>query len=370
MIIIQSITKKYKIRDSNLELLRIISMFFIVLHHYAYHGSFIWTQQYNKLFWNSDKIYLFLSCLGKAAVVAFVMIGAWFLSEKEFKIWRVIQLCMTTFIYSWLIFLFLRWKFSSLINVESMNNIWWPIPIPSNYWFVIAYVYMLLFMPFMNLIIKKTTKRQIIIIIIVFTILWTTIQFIPNKKLDNDNYNFFDFNNYFLLIYVIAGYLRKYKPKWSKGFFKSLCILILSILVILVTIYNIPNKDYSFFAVLMASLSNPFSLILGIALFVFFNNVHLGHSIVINYVSKSMFGVYLIHDNSFVRTILWHKVINTLPYAQSPLKYLKYGLIVSVIIFITCIIIDIIKRLTIDPIFNYLGLKCTNKIRTWSNKAS
>lgn len=343
-------------------------MFCIVLHHFAYHGSLNWAATYNETFLKTDHVYLFLACLGKAAVVAFVMIGAWFLSEKKFKLWRVVQLCITTLVYSWLIFLILIWKFPSLINFGSMNNIWWPIPIPSNYWFVIAYVYMLLFMPFMNLILNKLSRRQTIIIIYVFGILWTVVQFIQTKKIDNDSYNFFNLNNYFLLIYLIAGYLRKYKPVWSIGFIKSFSILTIIVGIIVLTILSINKNNYVFFAGLMASLNNPISLILGISMFLFFNNMRIGHNVVINYISKSMFGVYLIHDNSFIRPIIWQKLVNTLPYAKSPIKYLQYGLSVSFTVFVICIFIDILKRIIIDPIINFFAFRITKKFLKWSSQ--
>ncbi|MDM8304012.1 acyltransferase [Limosilactobacillus vaginalis] len=357
-----------KERDSNLELLRIISMFFIVLHHYAYHGSFKWATQYNNLFFGSEKVYLFLSCLGKAAVISFVMIGAYFLSMKSFKLIRVVQLSVTTLIYSWLIFLFLLWKFPAFIKINSISSILLPIPIPSNYWFVIAYIYMLLFMSFMNLIIRKLSRRQILTIIFLFIFFWTILYFVQSDKLDNDSYSFFNVNNYFLLIYLIAGYIRKYDTKWAKSFFTSFFLFIGALIVTLLFIFFIPDEYYNRLSGIMASLNNPLALFLGVTIFVVFKNINIGHNVVINYLSKSMFGVYLIHDNSFIRPIIWHKLVHTLTYAQKPYNYLWYGIETSFFIFIICIIIDILKRTTIDPIVNLGTLKLTNMFKKWSLK--
>lgn len=342
-------------------------MFCIVLHHFAYHGSMSWATTYNKAFLKTDQIYLFLACLGKAAVIAFVMTGAWFLSKKQFKLWRVINLCITTFVYSWLIFIVLRWKFPGLINGVK-NNIWLPIPIPSNYWFVIAYCYMLLFMPFLNIILNKLSRRQVICLIFLFSVLWTIIQFIPNQKLDNNDYNFFNLNNYFLLIYLIAGYLRKYTPSWATSFIKSTFMLVCVLVIILLAILSISKNSYNVFAGLMASLNNPFSLCLGISIFLFFNNMSLGHSRIINYISKSMFGVYLIHDNSFIRPVIWQKLVKTITLSKYPFKYLEYGLIVSLYIFVICTFIDILKRIAIDPVINFFAIKVTRGFLKWSLK--
>lgn len=359
--------KKSLQRNSNLELLRIVSMFFIVLHHFAYHGSSSWVGQYTKAYAGAEKIYLLLSCLGKAAVVAFVIIGAYFLSQKKFKLIRVLHLCFTTLIYSWLIFLVLIWKFPDLINIGSWNNIWAPIPIPSNYWFVIAYVYMLLCMPFMNLLIRKLTKRQICTVIFLFSFLWTIVYFMSSNKLDNDGYSFFTSNNYFLLIYLIGGYIRKYQPRWAMTFLSSAIVFIACLLFTLLIIYKAPSSYYGNLSGIMATLNNPISLILGVSIFVLFKNINIGSNVVINYISKSMFGVYLIHDNSFIRPIIWQKMVNTHIYAKKPLEYLQYGLKVSIIIFVYCILIDILKRLVIDPIVNVLVLKLNNLYISWSS---
>lgn len=73
---------KRKDRNASIELLRIFSMFAIVIHHYAYHGTFNWTA-YNPNVAGALKINIFLHFFGKLGVVIFVMIGAYFLCEKS-----------------------------------------------------------------------------------------------------------------------------------------------------------------------------------------------------------------------------------------------------------------------------------------------
>lgn len=357
-----------KKRNSNLELLRIVSMFCILLHHFAYHGSSSWASHYNYLYLSSEKVYLFLACLGKAAVVSFVMIGAFFLAQKKFKLWRIINLCLTTLIYSWLIYIFILWKFPQAVKTVTPMNLWLPIPIPSNYWFVVAYVYMLMLMPFMNLILEKTTRKQILLIIGLFTILWTVLPFIPNTKADNSGYNFYFYYNYFLLIYLISGYIRIYQPNWANSLIKSSVFFVAVVAIIIVIILNVSSKNYASLAGTFATLNNIFSLALGISIFVLFKNINVGHNVVINYIAKSMFGVYLIHDNSFVRPLLWQKLVHTNRYATDYVGYIKYGLVITLFVFFSCIIIDVIKRIIIDPPVNKTLMKLNTKFLAWSSR--
>lgn len=308
-----------KQRESNLELLRIVSMFLIVMHHFAIHGCEPWANHFHQGIIDTENIYLILLSLGKAAVVAFVLIGAYFLSEKKFKLWRVVNLCLTTFIYSWLIYLILFFCFPSALKIETIPNVWLPIPIPSNYWFVIAYVYMLLMMPFLNLILDKCSQRQVIIIICGLILFWCILQFVPNSKLDNVDYDFFSTNNYFLLIYLIGGYIRRYGK--LKSFTKSCFLLLITLLItelVVFIILNYYSKFYDYLWWISATNNGPFGMLIGVPLFLVFKNMHIGYIRFINYVSRSMFGVYLIHDNSFLRDILWKKIINTAPLADNP----------------------------------------------------
>lgn len=86
-------------RNSSIELLRILSMFAIVMHHYALKGTFDWNP-YNPKYSGAIKVNLFLHYFGKLGVVLFVMIGAYFLCEKQFNFRRPINLIVTTVFYS------------------------------------------------------------------------------------------------------------------------------------------------------------------------------------------------------------------------------------------------------------------------------
>ena len=77
-------------RLSNFELLRIIAMILIILHHYAYHGNLISipNDNFNKY------VAVFIIVGGKVGVNVFVLITGYFLINSKFKIKKVIQLIL------------------------------------------------------------------------------------------------------------------------------------------------------------------------------------------------------------------------------------------------------------------------------------
>ncbi len=69
-----------------------------------------------------------------------------------------------------------------------------------------------------------------------------------------------------------------------------------------------------------------------------------------------MFGVYLIHEDSFVRLFIWQNIFSSKVYAGSGIEYLLAGLLFSLIVFISCILIDIIfRRLIFEKLINELS---------------
>ena len=70
-------------RNSNLEILRIIAMFFIIAHHFAVHGmgnvDFVASNMNNY-------IIFFSGILGKIGVVLFILISAYFMINSKFTL--------------------------------------------------------------------------------------------------------------------------------------------------------------------------------------------------------------------------------------------------------------------------------------------
>ncbi|MEF2761471.1 MAG: acyltransferase family protein [Ligilactobacillus salivarius] len=124
-----------KRRSSNLELLRILSMFMIVVHHFAFHGTFDFKTITNT---NQGALLatLILESFGKVGVAIFVLIGAYFLVEKSFSFKRVMNLVILTSFYSIIIYIILRVLKFGIPNDYLWTKIIFPYPIPTNYWFV------------------------------------------------------------------------------------------------------------------------------------------------------------------------------------------------------------------------------------------
>lgn len=333
-------------RNSSIEFLRIISMFLIVLHHYAVLGTFN-CFQYVNAYRDTLKVNLFLNLCGKLGVVLFVMIGAFFLCEKSFTFRRPVSLIFNMFFYSFGIFLIFPFIFGGTYQqMESWDKVLLPFPLPSGYWFVYAYIFMLLMMPCLNIVISTLNRKKLQLIIICLFILWSLIPIgleIFNGKL-NTSAEFFGYSQggYFIFIYFVAAYVRKYSNFLNSNV-KVITVTIILILCIWLSVNSLHTTEGYNVLFAFCQVNSPVILILAILIFSLFKNFSF-HNTMINFISKSMFGVYLIHEDSFIRPVLWQQMISSQKFASSPSLYLENGLKYALIIFVVCILIDIVVR--------------------------
>ena len=65
----------------------------------------------------------------------------------------------------------------------------------------------------------------------------------------------------------------------------------------------------------------------------------------INFISKSVLGIYLIHANKYIAPFIYNSIFKTNDYTEDYF-FIKYFL-KAILIFIVCLFIDIIRRFTI-----------------------
>ena len=124
--------KEENIRQSNIELLRIISMSLIFLNHLSYHGGFF---EYSTGI-NHHVSSLFV-CGGKFGVAIFVLIGSYFMIDHKFKTSKIIALWINTLLVSLLagLILFLRSG-----NIMQLFKSVFPL-YTAVFWFVPVYIF-------------------------------------------------------------------------------------------------------------------------------------------------------------------------------------------------------------------------------------
>ena len=150
---VSELEKKNKIRNSNIELLRIVAMFFIVSGHFISQSGNI---EYS--FSINDFILVFLGSASRIAVNVFLIVGVWYMVDSTFSAERILKLYIQVVTYSLpitVIMLFLNRENVSIKDfVRGFLPFW-----GRGLWFASAYITLMLFKPFLDKILCWSKKE-------------------------------------------------------------------------------------------------------------------------------------------------------------------------------------------------------------------
>lgn len=283
-----------KNRESNFELLRIFSMFLIVLHHCNVHGIFNYWHDNSSI---SDLINnffsLFLSSGGKIGVTLFVLLTGYFSCEQNFKLKKWLRIYLQMLFYSILIFLFCFWIKPENAQADIMQSIF-PL-IRDAYWFITCWLILYLFSPLLNLVLKSCSPNNIQNYLILGLILWVIL---PMFGINMGYSNLI----YFMYLYLLGGAI---KLKCIDLPEKILSFFVLSVLCFTITMIVSAllfwEKNISLWSLSGSfDLNTLYTLSVSLLIFYIFKDVKMKSSFV-NWIASSMFGVYLVHDNNLIR---------------------------------------------------------------------
>lgn len=330
-------------RKSNLELLRIISMILIILHHFGYHGNYNSSSLIGRFFID------FTILGGKIGVTIFVLITGYFMIENKWKVKKLIKVILETVFYS--IGIALVFQILGIVKMNASGIFYFLTPvIHGNYWFVTTYVLLYLFIPFINKMLKNLTKEEYKR----FMLLILVLQYIISR--------IFPINNLlsalgtFILIYAIGAYIKLYPNAYFENMKRNRIIALLSYLLLFIVVivmdyirikFNIDN--YKMKASYLVDLNSILVLITSVHLFLWFLKLDIKQNKIINTIAKSTFGIYIIHEHSCIKKLVWNDIFGMLNIAKL-WQLIILAIVSTILIFIICLVIDQIRINTIGKL--------------------
>ena len=333
-------------RQSNIELLRVISMFLVLLGHYYVLSNFsmVDTISFN---WIGMQ---FLGAWSKVAVDIFVIITGYFLVNQNFRWNKILKLLSCTYFWGIAVLIFALCLGIS-VKTDYIYKSLFPLT-PLN-WFARSYLLLYISIPLFNKLIAKVNQIQLGLIIVGVTTLFYIIPTLISTFISGGGYltSYFTFGT----MYMIGAYIQKY------GNFKldkiSIYAGIASCLLIVGSI--VWNDHYLYEQANIMYLAHKGNSIVGllaaIGIFTVFKNLECKYNSWINILASTTFAVYLIHNNPIISDWLWNTVIYADRYLESPF-FLLHMLGVTTLIFGVCSILELI-RLRIAKYCNNIMLR-------------
>lgn len=328
-----------KQRNAAFEIVRIIAMLLIIASHFYGHGGWRYITDPAGKFFMSITRAMFLP-----SVNVFVMISAYFICLKDdFKIpfKRLGKLWLQVFFYG--MTLYIIFVASGVYKFDALQFVGYLFPILSGkYWFISAYFLMMIASPFLNVIIKKMNKAQylfVCIFIIIIAVLHDVGVFENTMPLKRGYTGF-----WFCLLYLLAGYIRKYDIKLTKEAWVAAGVGFAAMLMFSAVIEGYFPFNISLGYVSLGTLYMSVIIILA-AKSISITNA--GATKIICFISKLTFGVYLIHDNNELRGFMYENIFHSSKFITSDWAYLIYAGFV-LLTFTVCAAIEWIRQIGFD----------------------
>lgn len=340
-------------RDSNYELMRISSMFMIILWHILQHGH---------VETNATGLVSAIAFLLKAIVVvhvnSYVLVTGYYQCKTKFKLKKLISLNNASWFYRvFFMILFLGIGYIEVGKVEFLQMIF-PIDF-SAYWFVKTYLLLYCFSPFLNILIEHLSKKKFQILLCVSFMIFSVL---PTISMQMIYYNAGGFSlTTFVLLYLLGAYYRNYPIEKSRIFSvntrrKNQLIFFLLFIVFFIVNYLFFHLGTSMLGtgeitsylgntILLSNFSydNPLVVIGALMYFFWFGTIHI-KSKWINKISSLTLGIYLIHENPYIKGYLYSKLGFTTDKIYTGLKIFIKIFACAILIFIVCAIIEWIRQ--------------------------
>ena len=345
-------------RNYGIDILRFVSMAFVIILHTLGHGGVLKSILVNT---NRYKIFWFIEIFAYCAVDIFALISGYIqYSKKEIKISNIINLWLEVIFYSLIISIFLKYILHIPLSKYDILKSFFPL---SNklYWYFTAYVGLFIFIPFINTALRNMTndssKRLLTFIIIVFSL----YNVITNSFELNRGYSFI----WLIILYIVGGIIKKCNI--LNNYSSKRIIIYILLLNTITWLWKIYGFDVNFWNFdlnpnTFITYISPTIVLISILYIELFSRIRIKNSKLQRIIFKlapCAFAIYLINDNIYIRQYF---IKNNFIYLTEANIFRVFLVLIGtgIIFIILAIIVDSIrislfKLLRINKINNHIN---------------
>lgn len=316
-----------KTRKSNFELLRIVSMLMIIVHHISLGCP--WPQgEVGKCV-----VLLVMQFGGKLGVDLFMLITGYMSIKSRFKVRSLLRVAFQTWFYSVaILLLFLVFARGDVNDVKMFIKSFIP-NLSCLYWFVTFYIGVVLISPFLNALVaalgQDGTKKLLAVLLFAFSVIPTFVRltFILNNLA------------WFSFLYLLAGYMRLWGTPWGG---RKVLLWICTPFLVVTAVGIAASLATGSRSLPLATAESVFMVAAAVGCFKWFSQLDLGSIKIVNTIASGSFAVYLIHSNWLSGQWLIDHL--TFVYEMNPALLLFTGIGVAGGVYLVCTAIDLVRQ--------------------------
>lgn len=302
------LNSKPEARMVNMELLRIVSMLFVIVLHFLGKGECL-TPLSQTAILPQGYLAWGLEALAIVAVNVYMLLSGYFLIESGFKVKRLLMLLLQIWFYSIGIgivaaaFGYMPKDGFSIYYLAQMC-----LPVSTNhYWFMTAYIFMYLFTPVLSQGIKKLTKRQLQTVLILLIFTFSVIKSVTPIRLAADTWGYDCI--WYICVFMIAAYIRLYGLPFFKNAWRSFLVYLTSAacifgLAFLLRFIYLKTGKLENMMTVCYEYNHILVLIASVALFYMFYHIKIKEGVfgsVVSRIAPYTLGVYLWHEHLTIK---------------------------------------------------------------------
>ena len=340
-------------RNSNIELLRILSMIAIVMGHLITQGGGI-----EKL--STQVFSIYIGSASRIAVNVFLFIGVYFMVDSDFKGTRVLDLWGQLFVYTSFFTVLAMLLDSSIPMKELIKGV---LPFSTRaLWFASAYLILVVWHPYLKCVFL-IERKKLLFLVITLTYVFSVMPSFSAKQND-----FIVNIAWFVYSYILIGFLKKHTCLFDErkyGVQKYGIAIGLLIYLGLTSCHVISLMFDNKYIAILCSLSDQYlsdiksipNALCALSIFCDFVSMRAHEYAPINKLAKSTFAIYVIHQTPAFFPVLWSKIIHTDLWFSSSIPVFGAGVAISIIlIFSFCCAVDGLRRKYIEPFYKNLNI--------------
>lgn len=198
-----------KKRMANLELLRCVAMMMVVVLHYLGKGQLLPELTGESLGVQGVVAWL-LEAFSAVAVNVYMFISGYFLCTSSFKLSRLLRLWLQVWLYSvgfGLIGMLTGVMAETSVDTHFFLTLLFPVWM-EHYWFMTAYLFLYLLLPFVGIALRHMTKQQLRCTAIMLLVVFSLIKSVLPLRLEMDTKGYDCI--WYLCVFVAAAYVRRF----------------------------------------------------------------------------------------------------------------------------------------------------------------
>ena len=319
-------------RNYNLDVLRCLAMFLVVMWHFYYHGMRISSVFAAGVltggmglanYWLSQ--WLVIVC--SACVNLFVLISGYFLVGRPFNGKRVILLWLEVFFYGTVIAL-----------LFSASPVLYLFPIGRTaYWFVPSYVGLVCLAPFLSSLVAALTRPQYKRLLLVLTLLGCTLTMgFPFGDAMGASKGFSLI--WFVVLFFFGGYIQRFPVRMSARTAFLACLGVSVAAMLLVLVKTLVRQEMVF----EKPAYNSFGFFIALFLFIGFRQkkeTAAAWAKGLSWCAPYVFAVYLISEHPLLRRWLWGELVDWRPLINH-WWFIPAMLGAVAAVFVLCVLVD------------------------------